>query len=107
MERPWPKKLLDDIAAGKIDTVVVYKVDRLTRSLADFTKIVETVRVPFAHRARCNCAGGQRKDRVADASQEWHLGEIFQSPESTSEARFSGHESVSEKRRFAGSSAGF
>jgi site-specific DNA recombinase len=42
MERPGLKKLLEDIAAGKIDTVVVYKVDRLTRSLADFAKIVET-----------------------------------------------------------------
>jgi site-specific DNA recombinase len=36
MERPGLKKLLADIAAKKIDTVVVYKVDRLTRSLADF-----------------------------------------------------------------------
>jgi len=42
MERPGLKKLLEDIAEGKIDTVVVYKVDRLTRSLADFAKIVET-----------------------------------------------------------------
>jgi site-specific DNA recombinase len=42
MVRPGLKKLLEDIAAGKIDTVVVYKVDRLTRSLADFAKIVET-----------------------------------------------------------------
>ncbi|RZU42409.1 recombinase family protein [Edaphobacter modestus] len=42
MERPGLKKLLEDIATGKIDTVVVYKVDRLTRSLADFAKIVET-----------------------------------------------------------------
>jgi DNA invertase Pin-like site-specific DNA recombinase len=42
MERPGLKRLLTDIAAGKIDTVVVYKVDRLTRSLADFAKIVET-----------------------------------------------------------------
>src|ERR1700744_1494888 len=41
MERPGLKKLLSDIAAKKIDTVVVYKVDRLTRSLADFAKIVE------------------------------------------------------------------
>ena len=41
MERPALKKLLDDIAAGQVDTVVVYKVDRLTRSLADFAKIVE------------------------------------------------------------------
>ncbi len=41
MERPGLKALLEDIAAKKIDTVVVYKVDRLTRSLNDFAKIVE------------------------------------------------------------------
>jgi DNA invertase Pin-like site-specific DNA recombinase len=32
---------LGDIAAGRVDTVVVYKVDRLTRSLTDFAKLVE------------------------------------------------------------------
>jgi len=41
MERPGLKRLLADIAAGTIDTVVVYKIDRLTRSLADFARIVE------------------------------------------------------------------
>jgi site-specific DNA recombinase len=41
MVRPGLAKLLADIAAGKVDVVVVYKVDRLTRSLADFAKIVE------------------------------------------------------------------
>ncbi|HYA81241.1 MAG TPA: recombinase family protein [Methylocystis sp.] len=41
MERPALKRLLTDIAAKQIDVVVVYKVDRLTRSLADFAKIVE------------------------------------------------------------------
>jgi site-specific DNA recombinase len=41
MERPALKRLLGDIEAGRIDVVVVYKVDRLTRSLADFAKIVE------------------------------------------------------------------
>ena len=41
MERPALKRLLEDIAAKRVDTVVVYKVDRLTRSLADFAKIVE------------------------------------------------------------------
>jgi len=41
MDRPGLTKLLADIAAGKVDVVVVYKVDRLTRSLADFAKIVE------------------------------------------------------------------
>ena len=42
MERPGLKLLLADIAAGKVDIVVVYKIDRLTRSLADFARIVET-----------------------------------------------------------------
>ena len=42
MERRALIRLLDDIRAGKVDVVVVYKVDRLTRSLADFAKIVET-----------------------------------------------------------------
>ncbi len=41
MERPALRQLLADIAVGVIDVVVVYKVDRLTRSLADFAKIVE------------------------------------------------------------------
>ena len=35
------QRLLTDIAAGRVDTIVVYKIDRLTRSLADFAKIVE------------------------------------------------------------------
>ncbi|HEY9235221.1 MAG TPA: recombinase family protein [Phenylobacterium sp.] len=43
MERPALDRLLADIRAGKIDIVVVYKVDRLTRSLADFAKIVEVM----------------------------------------------------------------
>ncbi len=41
MERPALRRLLDDIVGGKIETVVVYKVDRLTRSLSDFSKIIE------------------------------------------------------------------
>lgn len=41
LERPALGKLLDDIKAGKVDIVVVYKIDRLTRSLADFAKLVE------------------------------------------------------------------
>ncbi|MEP0322135.1 recombinase family protein [Bauldia litoralis] len=41
MERPGLRALLADIASGTIDIVVVYKVDRLTRSLTDFAKIVE------------------------------------------------------------------
>ncbi len=41
LERPALKRVLADIEAHRIDTVVVYKVDRLTRSLGDFAKIVE------------------------------------------------------------------
>lgn len=41
MERPGLQRLLADIDAGLIDVVVVYKIDRLTRSLADFARIVE------------------------------------------------------------------
>lgn len=42
MERPALRRLLEDIEAGKIDCVVVYKVDRLSRSLLDFSRIMET-----------------------------------------------------------------
>jgi DNA invertase Pin-like site-specific DNA recombinase len=41
LERPALKRLMDDVAIGKIDIVVVYKVDRLSRSLFDFAKLVE------------------------------------------------------------------
>jgi len=41
MERPALARLLTDVQAGRIDVVVVYKVDRLTRSLSDFARIVE------------------------------------------------------------------
>ena len=42
MERPAFKDLMNDIKDDKIDIVVVYKVDRLTRSLMDFSKIIDT-----------------------------------------------------------------
>ncbi len=41
IERPGLKRLLEDVDAGRVDTIVVYKIDRLTRSLADFARIVE------------------------------------------------------------------
>lgn len=40
-ERPALQKLLEDVRSSKVDVIVVYKVDRLTRSLADFAKLVE------------------------------------------------------------------
>src|SRR6516165_2602097 len=41
LDRPALQQLLADVRSGKIDVIVVYKVDRLTRSLADFAKLVE------------------------------------------------------------------
>ena len=41
MERPALRELLEAVDKGRIDVIVVYKVDRLTRSLADFAKLVE------------------------------------------------------------------
>ncbi len=43
MERPALQRLLADLRHGLVDVVVVYKIDRLTRSLADFARIVETL----------------------------------------------------------------
>ena len=51
MERPALQQLMADIREGSLDVVVVYKVDRLTRSLADFARMVELFdaqRVSFA-----------------------------------------------------------
>ncbi len=41
LERPALKRLLKDVEAGKINVIVVYKIDRLTRSLMDFSRLVE------------------------------------------------------------------
>ena len=41
LERPGLTQLLSDIEAGKVDIILLYKIDRLTRSLSDFAKIVE------------------------------------------------------------------
>ena len=55
------QRLLDDIRAGKIDVIVVYKVDRLTRSLADFAKLVD-------ENARSPRVSSRRPDQDARAS---------------------------------------
>jgi DNA invertase Pin-like site-specific DNA recombinase len=65
--RPALQRLLADIAAGRVDTIVVYKIDRLTRSLADFAKIVEILDAKSAsfvsvseRRATVDVRGGAR-----------------------------------------------
>jgi site-specific DNA recombinase len=55
MERPGLKRLLADVESGRVDVIVVYKVDRLTRSLADFAKIVEVLDAKFPSRERSTC----------------------------------------------------
>ena len=44
MNRPALERLLEDINAGKVDMIVVYKIDRLTRSLTDFSKMIEILK---------------------------------------------------------------
>ncbi|SMX24278.1 recombinase family protein [Boseongicola aestuarii] len=41
LDRPALQRLMDDVEAGRVDRIVVYKIDRLTRSLTDFAKLVE------------------------------------------------------------------
>jgi len=43
MERPALQRLLDDVAAGRVQVILLYKIDRLTRSLSDFARIVEVL----------------------------------------------------------------
>jgi DNA invertase Pin-like site-specific DNA recombinase len=43
MERPGLKRLLADVEAGRIDIILLYKIDRLTRSLTDFSRIVDVL----------------------------------------------------------------
>jgi site-specific DNA recombinase len=56
-DRPDLQRLLDDIRARKIHVIVVYKVDRLTRSLADFAKLVELFDAQGVSFSRALCAG--------------------------------------------------
>src|SRR4029078_7446584 len=58
MDRPALKRLLADIGAGKVNVVVVYKIDRLSRSLMDFAKLVEVfdrTRVTFGSVTQAFC----------------------------------------------------
>lgn len=43
LDRPALQRLMDDVEAGRVDRIVVYKIDRLTRSLTDFSKLVESL----------------------------------------------------------------
>src|SRR5438067_3860842 len=43
LERPGLQRLVSDIEAGRIDVVVIYKIDRLTRSLTDFVRLIDVL----------------------------------------------------------------
>ncbi|WP_084518725.1 MULTISPECIES: recombinase family protein [Bradyrhizobium] len=87
MDRPALKQLLADVETGAVDIVVVYKVDRLTRSLADFAKIVdvfdaasvsfvsvtqhdELEGAPYAKCAAILCSVRARTNRRTDSRQD-------------------------------------
>src|ERR1700737_3230294 len=74
MDRPALQQLLADVTAGRVDTVVVYKIDRLTRSLADFAKIVEILDakgasfVSVTQQFNTTTSMGVRRDKAALSS---------------------------------------
>src|SRR5580692_933094 len=74
MDRPALHQLLADITAGRIDTIVVYKIDRPTRSLADFAKIVEILDargasfVSVTQQFNTTTSMGVRRDKAALSS---------------------------------------
>ena len=74
MDRPALQQLLADITAGRVDIVVVYKIDRLTRSLTDFAKIVEILDakgasfVSVTQQFNTTTSMGVRRDKAALSS---------------------------------------
>jgi DNA invertase Pin-like site-specific DNA recombinase len=66
LDRPDLKRLLADIAAGRVDTVVAYKVDRLTRSLTDFAKLVDlwAIAIKLLHEV-FECSSPQQKQAIS------------------------------------------
>jgi hypothetical protein len=71
LERPALKRLIADIEGGLVDVVVVYKIDRLSRSLMDFTKLVDVFdanAVTFVSRLLCRVT-------ASCGSRDWSLPE--------------------------------
>jgi len=74
IDRPALQQLLADLTAGRVDIVVVYKIDRLTRSLADFAKIVEILDargasfVSVTQQFNTTTSMGVRRDKAALSS---------------------------------------
>jgi Resolvase, N terminal domain len=70
MDRPALKRLLTDITAGRVDTIVVYKIDRLTRSLADFAKIVASSKCVTVDGRHGSAPGRKDTPRAARSCQQ-------------------------------------
>ena len=76
LERPGLQRLLDDIDAGLVDQIVVYKVDRLTRCLADFAKLVERLEAAGAVFVFGNpvlCQNSEAKASARHSSTFWGI----------------------------------
>ena len=80
MERPALQRLLADLAAGRVDTVVVYKIDRLTRSLADIARVAQDRyaqgrRQSLSRRRRCadRCGRGRQAARRQELVSGRHV----------------------------------
>jgi DNA invertase Pin-like site-specific DNA recombinase len=54
LERPAMKRLLADIEAGRIDIVVIYKIDRLSRSLTDFVRLMDVLQRYDCQLCKCH-----------------------------------------------------
>jgi hypothetical protein len=78
LDRPALQELLTEVSAGKIDIIVVYKVDRLTRSLADFAKLVERRAQiePFASVINGSLAAARPRDPVLRARAAAEIAQI-------------------------------
>ena len=112
MERPALRRLLADIATGKVQIVVVYKVDRLTRSLADFAKIVDVLDahgasfVSVTQQFNTTTSMGRRK-LIVNKTEAATVRMIFQRYAELGSVRLLGHELdqrgvVSKRREVAG-----
>ena len=84
-DRPALQRLLADVKAGKIDVIVVYKVDRLTRSLADFAKLVELFDEPWRV-LRFGHSAVQYHDLDGQADAECAVAQTFSPPAMTDAA---------------------
>ena len=64
MARPGLEALLADVASGKVDVIVIYKIDRLTRRLADFARIVELLDKHYLGPSTTRCSSADKPTQL-------------------------------------------